>query len=129
MLLMISPGLALEEDEEPTVFESPLEPSPSESEFTDECAKLIDPDCGEAIFSGIFSVDDVVLTNHCCFQLMAMGKTCHDEIVKKILEIPEFKPEATTAWVRSGRIWNQCDSGAGDFDGEDEGDEAFSPSS
>lgn len=80
----------------------PPEPEP----YLDDCATKLGEACGEVIFASIFQQGEPTL--ECCKKLVAVGKRCNDDLVKWILELPEFKPNATQILSRSEHVWNDC---------------------
>ncbi|KAF7806583.1 protein DOWN-REGULATED IN DIF1 11-like [Senna tora] len=126
--VLFSPGLLAVEDDidelalaptpsysDPDLIDSELlrmwQPPSKDLKFLEKCLTKIYPECGEEIFGGMFGADDDILpTKPCCFQLVNMGKKCHDTMVKTVLAIPELKSEAPRVLRNSNRIWKACDS-------------------
>lgn len=91
-------------------FKLPLDKTPEPSyKFLNQCAKKMNDVCGREIFVGMFY--DEPLTKPCCTRLITMGRECHDALVKKLLQIAQ-EPIVSTAFHKSGRIWNVCKSNA-----------------
>ena len=113
---LISCGLAAEDvpSEAPSYDDLgdpqlPPEPSPGYYNFLDQCVKGITPECSKEIFEGMFE-DVETLTEPCCSMLLSMGKECHTELVKTLLELPKLKHVASKALIKSEELWNACDT-------------------
>ncbi|KAK4604901.1 hypothetical protein RGQ29_013104 [Quercus rubra] len=45
----------------------------------------------------------------CCLQLIKkMGKTCHDDLYKAIILLPDYTSRDSTAIPKGNRIWRKC---------------------
>ncbi|XP_022739126.1 protein DOWN-REGULATED IN DIF1 11-like [Durio zibethinus] len=63
--------------------------------------------CIMEIFTSIFKIGDV--TDKCCGELMVLGKICHAALVKRTLQLPQFKNmEESKIVAKSIQIWNKC---------------------
>lgn len=85
----------------------PPEPSPGFYRFAEQCAGKIDDECGEEMIGYLFT-DEAVLTDICCLELVDVGKTCHQAMVKVALSLPVLNPYAPEVLRRSEQLWNKC---------------------
>lgn len=81
--------------------------SPGFYRFAEQCAGKIDDECGEEIIGYLFT-DEAVLTDTCCLELLGVGKTCHQAMVRVALSQPVFDPYEPEVLRRSEELWNKC---------------------
>ncbi|EOY12967.1 Uncharacterized protein TCM_031480 [Theobroma cacao] len=63
--------------------------------------------CVNEVFASIFKTG--LVTDHCCIELIGLGKFCHDALIKKTLENPLFKNNDTSVILsRGAQVWNKC---------------------
>lgn len=63
--------------------------------------------CVMEIFTSIFKIGSV--TDKCCGELMILGKICHAALVKRTLQLPQFKSmDESTIATKSIQTWNKC---------------------
>ncbi|GMY35514.1 protein DOWN-REGULATED IN DIF1 11-like [Fagus crenata] len=86
--------------------ESAMPPETAYTKYLDECARKVEEECGKEIFFGMF--ESLPVTQKCCLQLVKMGKTCHDDLAKAIVKLPEYAPKASVALPKSVLIWDAC---------------------
>lgn len=70
------------------------------------CADKLTPTCGDEIFSGVLINGKV--TDYCCHKLVAMGKTCHDDLVLWMLSVHAFRENAAQILSNTEKFWYQC---------------------
>ncbi|KAL7102299.1 hypothetical protein ACP275_08G111100 [Erythranthe tilingii] len=88
----------------------PPEPYQGFYEFADRCLDKLTEECGLEIFQGIFWEDEVaVISRKCCQKLVAVGRSCHEGILKATLKLPELpKREKNVMKRRDAQLWSQC---------------------
>ena len=71
------------------------------------CARRVEDECGKEIFLGMF--EKLPVSRKCCLQLIKkMGKTCHDDLDKAIVHLPDYSSRASKAIPKGNRIWHKC---------------------
>ena len=71
------------------------------------CARRVEDECGKEIFLGM--LDKLPVSKKCCLQLIKkMGKTCHDDLDKAIVHLPDYSSRASKAIPKGNRIWHKC---------------------
>ena len=100
----ISPSTLIDDTAFPP--EGALPPEDEYTNYLEECSKKVEEECGKEIFFGMF--ESLPVTQKCCLQLVKMGKTCHDDLVKAIIFLPEYAPKASVALSKSVQIWDKC---------------------
>ncbi|EOY09207.1 Uncharacterized protein TCM_024608 [Theobroma cacao] len=88
----------------------PPEPEPGFYQFLEECTKKMSQKCGQNVVGSIFG--DTVTSDECCQELVRMGKTCHDDMVKFFVSLPELKLNASDVYAEGEQVWNDCVSRA-----------------
>ncbi|KAM3360443.1 protein DOWN-REGULATED IN DIF1 11-like [Capsicum galapagoense] len=82
------------------------------AEQVEECLDNISDDCGAMIFNRI--MDNGKYTNVedcCCFQLLTLGRKCHNAIIESTLARHEMKGvNAAEIWKNSDKLWEECES-------------------
>ena len=67
----------------------------------------MDLNCIMEVFTSIFKVGNVM--DKCCAELIVLGKVCHAALVKRTLQLPQFKNlEEPKVIAKSIQIWNNC---------------------
>ncbi|KAG2389886.1 uncharacterized protein HKW66_Vig0179590 [Vigna angularis] len=83
-------------------------PLSSYEQYLQHCAVKLYPDCGSNIFSAIFFGNETV-TCDCCDKLVNdVGKRCHDDMTKFILQRPDYRTKKNQILCRSDSVWNDC---------------------
>ncbi|KAK7377440.1 hypothetical protein VNO80_02865 [Phaseolus coccineus] len=83
-------------------------PLSSYEEYLQQCASKLYPDCGGKIFSAIFFGNETV-SSYCCVKLVNyVGKRCHDDMTKYILQSPSYGRNQIQILRRSESVWNDC---------------------
>ncbi|KAG2389885.1 uncharacterized protein HKW66_Vig0179580 [Vigna angularis] len=83
-------------------------PLSSYEQYLQHCAAKLYPDCGSNIFSAIFFGNETV-TCDCCDKLVNdVGKRCHDDMTKFILQRPDYRTKKNQILCRSDSVWNDC---------------------
>ncbi|GMY17544.1 protein DOWN-REGULATED IN DIF1 11-like [Fagus crenata] len=100
----ISPSTLIDDTAYPP--EDAMPPETEHTKYLEECASKVEAECGKEIFLGMF--ESLPITQKCCLQLVKMGKTCHDDLVKAIIFLPEYSPKASLALSNSVQIWDKC---------------------
>uniref|UniRef100_A0A2N9FEV2 Prolamin-like domain-containing protein n=1 Tax=Fagus sylvatica TaxID=28930 RepID=A0A2N9FEV2_FAGSY len=100
----ISPSTLIDDTAYPP--EDAMPPETEHTKYLEECASKVEAECGKEIFLGMF--ESLPITQKCCLQLVKMGKTCHDDLVKAIIFLPEYSPKASLALSNSVKIWDKC---------------------
>ena len=63
------------------------------------CARRVEDECGKEIFLGM--LEKLPVSKKCCLQLIKkMGKTCHDDLDKAIVHLPDYSSRASKAIPR-----------------------------
>ncbi|KAL4625704.1 hypothetical protein ACB092_05G044600 [Castanea dentata] len=71
------------------------------------CARRVEDECGREIFLGMFQ--KLSVSKKCCLQLIKkMGKTCHDDLDKAVVHLPEYSSRSSMAIPKGNRIWHKC---------------------
>ncbi|XP_039169389.1 uncharacterized protein LOC120293730 [Eucalyptus grandis] len=84
-----------------------VESAVGHSEF-ETCARQLDEWCGKEILLRIF-FNDANPSGDCCMELTAMGKACHDKIVRATLSSsPMYQKNSKAILGRSQSTWNHC---------------------
>ena len=69
--------------------------------------EYVEDECGKEIFLGMF--EKLPVSKKCCLQLIKkMGKTCHDDLDKAIVHLPDYSSRASKAIPKGNRIWHKC---------------------
>ncbi|XWS59088.1 hypothetical protein CRYUN_Cryun08bG0092100 [Craigia yunnanensis] len=85
----------------------PPEPEPGFYHFLDVCTKKVSHECGENVVKSVF--ENVETTRKCCGELVnGMGKTCHDDLLKFFVSLPELGLIASQVYTKGDQIWNNC---------------------
>ncbi|KAL2317828.1 hypothetical protein Fmac_031704 [Flemingia macrophylla] len=109
--LMVQTGVSREIPESSNAPEPSNESNAPEgsNEYLADCAWLLDPSCGDEIFKAIFFSYKRV-TSECCDTLVGnVGKQCHDDMTKYILQSEKFPNiNETQVLKRSQKVWNEC---------------------
>jgi hypothetical protein len=100
----ISPSTLIDDSAYPP--EDAMPPETEHTKYLEECARKVEAECGKEIFLGMF--ESLPITQKCCLQLLKMGKTCHDDLVKAIIFLPEYSRKASLALSNSVQIWDKC---------------------
>jgi len=83
-------------------------PLSSYEQYLQRCASKLNPDCGPNIFSAVFFGNETV-TCDCCDKLVnRVGKRCHDDMTKYILQMPNYRKNQIEILRRSESVWNDC---------------------
>ncbi|XP_048229492.1 protein DOWN-REGULATED IN DIF1 11-like [Ricinus communis] len=82
------------------------EPLPGLYKFLDECGKQITKECGKEIFKSVFLKG--IVANDCCVELVSMGETCHNEMVKYIAHGPQFKAHLEMYLAKGEEVYKNC---------------------
>ncbi|ESW33464.1 hypothetical protein PHAVU_001G071700 [Phaseolus vulgaris] len=83
-------------------------PLSSYEEYLQKCAAKLYPDCGGKIFSAIFFGNETV-SSYCCDKLVNhVGKRCHEDMTKYILQSPNYGRNQIQILQRSENVWNDC---------------------
>ncbi|XP_022735564.1 uncharacterized protein LOC111288875 [Durio zibethinus] len=63
--------------------------------------------CINEVFASIFKTGTV--SDECCHQLVNLGLTCHEALVKRTLQNPLFKNnDKLVIFSKTAQIWNNC---------------------
>ena len=63
--------------------------------------------CVLEVFASIFKTG--IVTDECCRELVNLGLTCHEALVKRTLQNPLFKNNDTSVILsKTAQIWNKC---------------------
>ena len=75
------------------------------------CISKFPNKCGEAIVKSVLSRGGTVDDKYCCEKLVSMGRDCHEELVKKLVSLPEV-PAVDVFQVskRGEQVWQKCAS-------------------
>ncbi|GAV63956.1 Prolamin_like domain-containing protein [Cephalotus follicularis] len=71
--------------------------------FVSDCEKNFTQKCGIQVYDSVYKTG--TLSKDCCIKLVAMGRPCHDALVK---QNPEFKANPSKAKAKSDQVWNAC---------------------
>lgn len=83
-------------------------PLSSYETYLNNCGKKLNSNCGHEVFFAVFFGNETV-SNNCCLNLVNdLGKRCHDDLTKYILQLPEFKTNEIKILQRSEKVWNNC---------------------
>ncbi|XP_027941068.1 protein DOWN-REGULATED IN DIF1 11-like [Vigna unguiculata] len=105
LTLMVKRGVSREMIWEANDAARPLS---SYEQYLQNCAAKLYPDCGVNIFSAIFFGNDTV-TCECCDKLVNdVGKQCHDDMTKYILQRPDYRTKKNQILCKSDSVWNDC---------------------
>ncbi|ONI12077.1 hypothetical protein PRUPE_4G143200 [Prunus persica] len=71
----------------------------------DECKKHISNNCAREVGGSIF--EGGIVTDGCCYELVSVGKTCHDLFFNSVLT---SKPivDKSRALAESTQVWDKC---------------------
>ncbi|XVE61105.1 hypothetical protein DITRI_Ditri06bG0013100 [Diplodiscus trichospermus] len=85
----------------------PPEPEPGFYLFIEECTKKITADCGDIVVRNV--VENLETSQKCCGELVnLMGKTCHDDLLRFFVSLPELELNATEVYAKGDEVWNTC---------------------
>ena len=118
IVLIVSPILAIENDDESTAVEyiddENLAVSPESSTeilpgFLKNCANTISKDAGDKVFNYIFGNENN-LDYATCSEVTGSGKECNGALVKYVAEGPMFKANYDFYLKRGEDLYNFCSS-------------------
>ena len=67
----------------------------------------MDLNCLMEVFTSIFKVQNKM--DKCCAELIVLGKVCHAALVKRTLQLPQFKNVGEPkVGAKSIQIWKSC---------------------
>ena len=105
----LNPSTQIDDTAFPPESEGELPPKlvPGYPKHLEHCAMKIEAECAKEIFIGMFK--SLPVSEKCCLQLIKkMGKTCHDDLERAIIFMPEFSSRASEAIPKGEHIWDKC---------------------
>ncbi|XP_022747940.1 uncharacterized protein LOC111297496 [Durio zibethinus] len=81
----------------------PPEPEPGFYQFLEECTQKMSRQCGENVVKSLF--ENVDNSRKCCGELVnGMGKTCHQDLLKFFVSVPELHPMASQIYIKGDQL-------------------------
>ncbi|KAG8366814.1 hypothetical protein BUALT_Bualt16G0006900 [Buddleja alternifolia] len=83
---------------------------PGNEDFLKGCAEKMTEKCGTKIVAALFG-GEATVDKKCCSKLLHMGGECHDEMVKRLLQLSEKSTKVNRGEVRkrSDQVWKHCE--------------------